>query len=45
MPTKRPEIIVTLTDHYSNAFTVLGCCREAAQESSLPGDDIATFTS
>mgnify|MGYP006289293839 CR=1 FL=1 len=44
MTPKYPEIIVTLTGHDGNAFTVLGRCRQAAQEAGLEEDEIATFT-
>lgn len=44
MTPKYPEIIVTLTGHDGNAFTVLGRCRQAAEEAGLDEDEIATFT-
>lgn len=45
MTPKHPEIIVTLTGHDVNAFTILGRCRRAAQVTGLADDEIATFTS
>lgn len=44
MTPKYPEIIVTLTGHDGNAYTVLGRCRQAARESGLSEDEIAAFT-
>ena len=44
MTPKHPEIIVTLTGHDGNAFTVLGRCRQAAQEAGLDENEIAAFT-
>lgn len=44
MTPKHPEIIVTLTGHDGNAFTVLGRCCQAARESGLSESEIAAFT-
>ena len=44
MTPKYPEIIVTLTGHDGNAFTVLGRCRQVAQDAGLDENEIATFT-
>lgn len=40
---KYPEITVALTGQDSNAFAVLGRCREATQEAGLSDTEIATF--
>lgn len=44
MTPKHPEIIVTLTGHDGNAFTVLGRCRQAARGAALPEEEIDAFT-
>ena len=43
MTPKHPEIIVTLTSHDGNAFTVLGRCRQAAREAGLADGEIGAF--
>ncbi len=43
MNPKHPEIIVTLTNHNGNAFSVLGRCRQAATAAGLDEEEIATF--
>jgi hypothetical protein len=43
MSPKYPQTIVALTDCDGNAFAVLGCCRQAAQQAELPDEVIATF--
>jgi len=44
MNPKHPDITVELAGHDGNAFTVLGRCRQAAQEAGLDEDEIAAFT-
>ena len=43
MTPKYPEIIVTLSGHDGNAFTVLGRCRQAARQAGLSEDESAAF--
>ncbi len=40
---KYPHVIVEIADKEGNAFTILGLCKAAAEESHLPADEVSAF--
>ena len=43
MTPKYPHILVELTDMEGNAFIILGRCKDAARDSGLAPEEVATF--